>query len=109
VDVETEVSTLSAPDPVTRLPEKSTRTADTVVRVGDGQTIVIGGLVQQESRDVRTKIPLLGDIPLLGPLLFQTRDVRTTQTELALFITPRILSDTGHLPPPRSRRSRIGS
>ena len=98
VDVETEVSTLSAPDPVTRLPEKSTRTANTVVRVGDGQTIVIGGLTQQESRDVRTKIPILGDLPLLGPLFFQTRSTRTTQTELALFITPRILSDKGHLP-----------
>jgi type II secretory pathway component GspD/PulD (secretin) len=98
VDVETEVSTLSAPDPVTRLPEKSTRTANTVVRVGDGQTIVIGGLTQQESRDVRTKVPILGDLPLLGPLFFQTRSTRTTQTELALFITPRILSDKGHLP-----------
>ena len=98
VDIEAEVSTLSAPDPITRLPEKSTRTAETVVRVADGQTIVIGGLTQQESRDVRTKVPILGDIPLLGPLLFQTRDTRTTQTELALFITPRILSDTGHLP-----------
>lgn len=98
VDVDAEVSTLSAPDPVTRLPEKSTRTASTVVHINDGQTIVIGGLRQQESRDVRTKVPLLGDIPLLGPLLFRTKDSRTTQTELVLFITPRILSDTGHLP-----------
>lgn len=97
VDVDAEVSTLSAPDPLTRLPEKSTRTASTVVRVPDGQTIVIGGLTQQESRDVRTKIPLLGDIPWLGNL-FRTKDVRTTQTELVLFVTPRVLSDTGHLP-----------
>lgn len=98
VDVDAEVSTLSAPDPLTRLPEKSTRTASTIVRVGDGQTIVIGGLTQQETRDVRTKVPLLGDLPILGPLFFQTKDVRATQTELVLFITPRILSDTGHLP-----------
>ena len=98
VDVNAEVSTLSAPDPATHLPEKSTRTAKTVVRVKDGQTIVIGGLVQQETRDVRTKVPVLGDIPFLGPLLFQTKNVQTTQTELVLFITPRILSNTGHLP-----------
>jgi type II secretory pathway component GspD/PulD (secretin) len=98
VDVNAEVSTLSAPDPATHLPEKSTRTAKTVVRVKDGQTIVIGGLVQQETRDVRTKVPVLGDIPILGPLLFQTKNVQTTQTELVLFITPRILSNTGHLP-----------
>jgi len=98
VDVNAEVSTLSAPDPATHLPEKSTRTAQTTVRVKDGQTIVIGGLVQQETRDVRTKVPVLGDIPLIGPLLFQTKNVQTTQTELVLFITPRILSNTGHLP-----------
>ena len=98
IDVDAEVSTLSAPDPVTRLPEKSTRTASTVVRVNDGQTIVIGGLRQQETRIVKTKVPLLGSIPILGKALFQSHDVRTSQTELVLFITPRILSDTGHLP-----------
>jgi type II secretory pathway component GspD/PulD (secretin) len=67
------------------------------VRINDGETIVIGGLTQEERREVRTKVPLLGDIPLLGQL-FRTKDVRTTQSELVLFITPRILSDTGHLP-----------
>lgn len=98
VDVDAEVSTLSAPDPVTNLPEKSTRTAGTTIRVRNGQTIVIGGLKQQETSNVRTRVPLLGSIPILGPLLFQTKSIRTTQTELVLFITPRILSDTGHLP-----------
>ncbi len=66
IDVDAEVSTLSAPDPMTRLPEKSTRTASTIVRVNDGQTIVIGGLRQQETRVVKTKIPLFGSIPILG-------------------------------------------
>lgn len=98
VDVDTEVSTLSAPDPHTNLPEKSTRTARATVRVRDGETIVIGGLRQQEARDVRTKIPVLGGIPIIGPLLFQTKNVTSTQTELMIFITPRVLSTTGHLP-----------
>jgi protein transport protein HofQ/type IV pilus assembly protein PilQ len=102
VDVDTEVSTLSALDPVTRLPEKSTRTASTIVRVNNGETIVIGGLGQNESRDVRTKVPVLGDIPILGQL-FRTKDVRTAQTDLVLFITPRILSATGHLPEAEER------
>jgi type IV pilus assembly protein PilQ len=97
IDATAEVSTLSAPDPTTRLPEKSTRTANTSVRINDGQTIVIGGLKQQESRNIRTRVPLLGSLPLLGRL-FQTKSVRTTNTELVLFITPHILSDTGHLP-----------
>ena len=104
VDVDTEVSTLSALDPVTRLPEKSTRTANTKVRVDDGQTIVIGGLRQQETRNVTTKVPILGDFPLLGPLLFRSRNKRTTNTELVLFITPRLLSDTGHLPTDEEKR-----
>ena len=98
IDANAEVSTLSALDPVTRLPEKSTRTANTRVRVGDGQTIVIGGLKQQETRDVTTRVPILGSLPILGPLLFRSRNSRTTNSELVLFITPRILSDTGHLP-----------
>jgi type IV pilus assembly protein PilQ len=98
VDVDTEVSTLSAPDPITGLPTKSTRTATTTVRADDGQTIVIGGLTQQELRSVRTKIPILGDLPILGPALFQSKNITDTQTELVLFITPRILSETGHLP-----------
>ncbi|BCM92880.1 type IV pilus biogenesis and competence protein PilQ [Abditibacteriota bacterium] len=98
IDANAEVSTLSALDPVTRLPEKSTRTANTRVRVSDGQTIVIGGLKQQETRDVTTRVPILGNIPILGPMLFRSRNRRTTNSELVLFITPRILSDTGHLP-----------
>lgn len=98
IDLDTEVSTLSALDPNTRLPEKSTRTASTKVRVGDGQTLVIGGLKQQEESDVRTKVPLLGQLPILGPLLFRSKKRATTEAELVLFITPRILTDTAHLP-----------
>ncbi len=97
INAYTEVSTLSANDPKTNLPEKSTRTANTTVRVNDGQTIVIGGLKQQETRDIRTKVPFFGDLPLIGKL-FRTKTIGKTDTELVLFITPHILSDTGHLP-----------
>lgn len=97
INAYTEVSTLSANDPKTNLPEKSTRTANTTVRVNDGQTIVIGGLKQQETRDIRTKVPFFGDLPLIGKL-FRTKTIGKTNTELVLFITPHILSDTGHLP-----------
>lgn len=96
--IETEVSTLSALDPVTGLPEKITRTADTMVRVRDGCTVVIGGLQQDEQRRVRTKVPLLGDLPLVGSL-FRSRDTVTTKTDLVVFITPRVLSQTAHLSP----------
>ena len=97
VDVEPEISTLSAPDPTTGLPDKSTRTAETVVRVKDGETIIIGGLLQDELRETRSKVPILGDLPLVGPL-FRRKRIVQTDTDLFVFITPRILSQTGHLP-----------
>jgi len=102
-EIHPEVSTLSALDPVTGLPEKITRTADTMVRVKDGQTIVIGGLRQEEERRIRTKVPILGDIPLLGAL-FRSSATSVNRTDLVIFVTPRVLSLTGHLPPDEEQR-----
>ena len=96
-EVRAEVSTLSALDPVTGLPEKSTRTADTMVRVRAGETIIIGGLRQNEQRHITSRVPLLGDLPLIGHL-FRSRRTFTSRTDLVIFITPRVLSRTGHLP-----------
>lgn len=98
VDVRPEISVLSAPDPTTGLPDRSTRRANTTVRVRDGETVIIGGLMQQEVRRSETRIPLLGDLPIIGPL-FRSANNQESTTELAIFITPRILSQTGHLPP----------
>lgn len=97
VEVRPEISTLSAPDPTTGLPDKSSRSARTVVRVKDGETIVIGGLLQDEMRETRGKVPVLGSVPIMGRL-FRTRKIVRTKTDLFVFISPRILSKTGHLP-----------
>ncbi|HCU37777.1 MAG TPA: hypothetical protein DGT21_20775 [Armatimonadetes bacterium] len=102
LQLEQEVSTLGAPDPTTRLPNKTTRTASTTVRVKDGSTIVIGGLNQDEARTVHRKIPVLGDIPLVGKL-FRSKRQEKTNVDLAIFITAEILSPTGHLPAERER------
>jgi len=102
-EIQSEVSTLTALDPVTGLPEKITRTADTMVRVKDGQTIVIGGLRQEEESEIRKKVPILGDIPLLGAL-FRSRSKSVNRTDLVIFVTPRVLSLTGHLPPEEEQR-----
>jgi len=96
--IEPDISTLSALDAITGLPERSTRQASTLVRVKDGQTAVIGGLLQIEKRETHTKIPILGDIPLLGAL-FRSKNIQDTKTELVIFVTPRLLSQTGHLSP----------
>ncbi len=76
----------------TRAPRLATRSVDTTLTLQDGQTIVIGGLISQEERKQTIKVPLLGDIPILGELFrFTSTDVRNT--ELVFLITPTILRD----------------
>lgn len=66
---------------------------NTRVLVGDGQTVVLGGIFTLQSVTGQTKVPLLGDIPGLGRL-FRNDLKREDKQELLIFITPRILSDT---------------
>lgn len=75
---------------ITDLPILSKRSAKTQIRVKDGEKIVIGGLFQKNERTVMRKIPLLGDIPFLGLLFRNTRKI-AEETEVVIFITPRIL------------------
>lgn len=67
-----------------------TRKVDTVVTVKDGQTIVIGGLIQSTQEDRRTKVPLLGDIPLVGNA-FRSTQVENVKTELLVILTPKVV------------------
>ncbi|MGQ9524355.1 MAG: type II secretion system protein GspD [Armatimonadota bacterium] len=94
--IEPEVSNISEVDPVTGLPVLSTRRAQTTVRVKDGETVVIGGLVLKQQFNTRKKVPILGDIPFLG-YAFRSNSKSTTDSELAIFITPHILTDRGRL------------
>jgi general secretion pathway protein D len=68
------------------------RTAKTTVVVKSGETVVIGGMIQDDSDKGTGKVPLLGDIPLLG-WLFKTRSSSNTRTNLFVFITPRIIQN----------------
>lgn len=77
---------------VQNFPQLETRQADTTVRVKNGQTIVIGGLLNESTTDTLTKIPLLGDIPIIGELF--RHDVKDhTKTDLVVSITPTLLSE----------------
>lgn len=64
----------------------------TQVLLDNGDTLVIGGIYEQEKAETETKIPFFGDIPLLG-WLFKNKAVLDSKTELLIFLTPRILSD----------------
>lgn len=66
------------------------RSADTVVVVPDGETVVIGGLMQNLKVKTEQKVPLLGDIPLLG-LLFKHKVTADEKKELLIFMTPHIV------------------
>ncbi|MEX1016439.1 MAG: type II secretion system secretin GspD [Phycisphaeraceae bacterium] len=70
----------------------SRRAANARVAVRDGQTIVIGGLMEDSKSDVVNKVPLLGDIPLVGAL-FRNTSESLTKTELLIFLTPEVVKD----------------
>jgi len=92
----TEVSNVSELDPRTGLPVLSTRQTGTTVRVTDGETVMIGGLSQRQHEDRVTKIPVLGDLPLIGGL-FRSRSRSAVNSELVVFITPHTLTPEGRL------------
>ena len=74
------------------VPSIDTRTITTQVLVNDGQTVVLGGILETEKIDSTTKVPLLGDIPVLGHL-FKTTSKSDNKDELLVFVTPKILRE----------------
>ncbi|MDH3588698.1 MAG: type IV pilus secretin PilQ [Gammaproteobacteria bacterium] len=78
------------------VPSIDTREVVTQVLVDDGETVVLGGIYETEIRETDTKVPLLGDIPVLGTLFRQTQRVNN-KAELLIFVTPRILKDGANL------------
>jgi type II secretory pathway component GspD/PulD (secretin) len=67
------------------------RSADTVVMTPDGQTVVIGGLMRNDSGEIITKIPYLGDIPFIGNF-FKHKTTSSAKTELLIFLTPHVIA-----------------
>lgn len=74
------------------VPSIDTRTITTQVLVNNGQTVVLGGILETEQRDAETKVPLLGDIPVLGHL-FKNTSKTNNKDELLIFVTPKILQE----------------
>ncbi len=81
--------TLQANPPITQF-KFGNRSAETMLNVRDGETIVLGGLIQEEDRRTRQTIPWIGDLPVIGNLLSSFRTERVT-TEVILTITPHIV------------------
>lgn len=83
-------ATFSINNSVIEVPVIAYRTAKTVVYLEPGQTLVIGGLTTQRDRELINKVPILGDIPLLG-LLFRSKFTRAEKQHVLFAISPRIL------------------
>ena len=92
-----EVSTLSDAGSITingfDVPALRTRRAETTVSVRDGQSLIIGGLIQNEDSKLVNKIPILGDLPIIGEL-FKSRRFQNNESELVIIITPQIMQPT---------------
>jgi type IV pilus assembly protein PilQ len=74
------------------VPSIDTKEINTQVLVNDGQTVVLGGVLDTESRDSSTKVPWLGDVPILGNL-FKTTTKVDNKNELLIFVTPKIVRE----------------
>ncbi len=74
------------------LPITSTRTANSTVRVKDGDTVIIGGLIKEDKIKTTRRVKFLSDIPLFGNL-FIYNSIETTKSELIILITPYIIRD----------------
>jgi general secretion pathway protein D len=77
-------------------PNINKRSANTVVVTPDGQTVVIGGLIADTKASSDSKVPLLGDIPLLG-MLFKSSAKSNSKQELLIFLTPHIVQAPAQL------------
>ena len=75
------------------VPSINVTEVETKVLVGDGQTLVLGGIFQMEELNGVEKVPVLGDIPYLGRL-FRNEIKDSTKREILIFITPRIIGDS---------------
>lgn len=83
----------------------SKRSADTTVVVKDRQTVVIGGLVRDDVKETQSKVPILGDIPLLG-MLFRSTTKRTEKIDLIIFLTPHIVKTGADLEDVTSKKQK---
>jgi type II secretion system protein D len=94
MELKPEISTLS--QKTTQISEDflapiiNKRQVDTVVTVKDGQTVVIGGLIQTTKDERRTKVPIIGDFPLIGSI-FRSTQTSDVKTELLVILTPKVI------------------
>ena len=81
-----------------QIPTILSRRAETEIELRDGQTFAIAGLIDNSIADNVDKIPVLGDLPILGPL-FRSSELRQNRSELLVLVTPRLVQPSDEAPP----------
>ena len=81
---------VTSPDGRQTAPVTEVKQASTIVRLRDGETAIIGGLISEETAETERRIPLLGKIPLIGAAFRSKANLRA-RTELVIFLTPRLV------------------
>ncbi len=98
LEIKTEVVKLSdsSAQSASQTPTTLKRTADTTVVIPDNETVVIGGIIGHDETVSNYKVPLLGDIPVLG-WLFKTHSTGGTKTNMFIFVTPHIINNPAEI------------
>lgn len=81
---------VTSPDGRQTAPVTEVKQASTIVRLRDGETAIIGGLISEETAETERRIPLLGKLPLIGAAFRSKANLRA-RTELVIFLTPRLV------------------
>ncbi len=100
--IETVVASASGDAAAAYTPTISRREVKTTITVPDRKTVVISGLIREDTSRIESKVPFLGDIPLLGWLFRSSSDVNK-RTNLLIFVTPRIVTDAAEAEAERAR------
>lgn len=96
-----EFSQVSNSNAVNGIPGVNTRRVQTTIELREGQTIALAGLISHQSRAETANIPYLGEIPVIGPLLFSAKNATQDELELIILVTPEIVRpmDADEVPP----------
>jgi pilus assembly protein CpaC len=94
--VATEISAVDFEVQVNNIPGLTKRRAETDVNLREHETLVIAGLLSEETSRSIDRLPAVGELPVLGRL-FRSRMFRDRQTELVVFVTPRLVNDDPHV------------
>ena len=86
------IGTITVASGGVNVPSIDTREIVTQVLVNDGQTVVLGGILETTHRDDQNKVPFLGDVPILGHL-FKLDQKENDKDELLIFVTPKIVRE----------------